>query len=109
MIEALVAILCGLLLLSSLFRAETAGLVGALKPFETVIGVIAVVVGILAITSLTGIALIVAGLVLAISALSSVPVIGGYLRRAGEELARFHVVIGVIVLVIGILGLIRAL
>ena len=51
MIEALVAILCGLLLLSSLFRAEAARLAGALKPFETMTGVIAVVVGILAITS----------------------------------------------------------
>ena len=76
----------------------------ALRPFGTVIGVVALVVGILSITSVTGIMLILGGLILAASAVRSVPKVGGELARAAQWLARIGVVIGLILIVMGIVS-----
>lgn len=105
MVEAIVAILVGLMLASEALGSGSEKLVGPLRPFKTVIGVVALVVGVLNITSVTGIALIVGGLVLATSALGSVPKIGADLQSAGQWLSRFRVVLGIIILLIGIMSL----
>ena len=105
MVEAIVAILVGLLLASEAFGTGSEKLVGPLRPFKRVIGIVALVVGVLNITGVTGIALIVGGLVLAASALGSVPKVGADLQSAGRWLARFRVVLGIIILLIGIMSL----
>lgn len=111
MIESVVAILSGVLLLAELFSRWAPGkkAVGALKPFQTVIGIVALVIGILHVTSVTGIALILAGLLLAATALAAVPKVGTYLARAGRALETFRIIVGFIVLVVGLVGLLDAL
>jgi hypothetical protein len=103
MIEAIVAILAGLLLLSEAIRGP---IIRNLQPFQTVIGVIALVAGILNFLSLFGIVLILAGLILAINALAGVPAIGDGLTRAGRALNPFRLIIGIVVLILGIAALI---
>jgi hypothetical protein len=102
MIEGIIGILAGLLLLSEAIRGP---LVRPLLPFQTVIGVIALVAGILNFLSLFGIALILAGLILAVKALSGVPSLGPSLVRAGRALDPFRLIIGLIVLILGIAAL----
>src|SRR5574341_2651435 len=104
MITIIVAILAGLLLLSGSLR-KVPGIGPSLEsfarwltPFDVVIGVVAIVLGVLELLSLEGILLILAGLVLAMSALRSIPSIGPSLGRLGNALADFRVVIGVIIL-----------
>jgi hypothetical protein len=111
MIESLVAILCGLLLLAHLFPGDTAmgRVVSSLAPFETVVGVVALVLGVLNVTSVLGLLLLLAGLVLAVSALKTIPRVGDALARAGTTLDRFRVVLGVIVLIAGVVALLGAL
>ena len=102
MLEAIVAILAGLLLLSSVMRSDW---LQPLVPFSTVIGVVALVAGVLNIASVMGIALIMAGLILAANALSGVPSIGDNLRNAGRWLDSFRVIIGLVVLILGVIAL----
>jgi cadmium resistance protein CadD (predicted permease) len=115
MITAIVAILAGLVLLAGRLGAVPGIGPGLEKfarwllPFEVVIGVVALVVGILELLSLEGILLILAGLVLAISALRSIPSIGPWLGRMGNALLPFRVIIGVIILVVGLLDLVMIL
>ncbi|MGH2582663.1 MAG: hypothetical protein ACRDFQ_07190, partial [Anaerolineales bacterium] len=66
----------------------------SLLPFQTVIGVIALVAGILNVLSLLGIVLILAGLILSIKALSGVPSVGPSLVRTGRALDPFRLIIG---------------
>jgi hypothetical protein len=99
----IVGILAGLLLLSGAIRGP---IIRSLMPFETVIGVIALVAGILNFLSLFGIVLILAGLILAVSALSSVPSIGTSLARAGDALQPFRLILGLVVLILGVVSLI---
>lgn len=94
-----------MLLASEIFRGRSQGLIGTLRPFKTVIGVVALVVGILNITSVIGIALIIGGLVLAASALASIPKVGDELQSAGRWLARFSVVLGLFILLMGVISL----
>lgn len=105
MIEAILAILVGLLLASEVFGDRSAKMFRPLRSFKTVIGVVALVVGVLNITSVTGVALIVGGLMLAASALSAVPKVGDDLKSAGLWLARFRVVLGLFILLVGIMSL----
>jgi hypothetical protein len=87
MIEAIVAILAGLLLISPVIRGTSGGgkVVGWLGPFDVVVGVVAVVVGVLNITSVMGVVLIAAGLILATSALARVPALGPHLERSDRS------------------------
>jgi hypothetical protein len=106
-VRALVAIIAGLLLLADSlgrFRGLDA-LIRALKPYETVIGVVTLVLGVLAIFSPLGIVMILAGLLLAANALTAVPRFGDELGGASRALAPFGVLIGVAVLVLGLLRL----
>ena len=105
MLEAIVAILAGVLLLADLFHGKGQNLINALRPYEVVIGVVAVVIGILHLASLLGISLILAGLILAVSALQSIPRVGDDLARAGRSLAQVRTLIGIVVLVLGVLAI----
>ena len=80
MLGALVAILAGLILLADIFHGAAQRWIGSLRPYEVVIGVLALVLGVLNLASLLGIALILSGLILAMSALQSIP-------RVGESVA----------------------
>jgi len=72
--------------------------------FQTIIGVIAIVVGILYF-GLQGIVAIVAGLILAMGLLPSIPAIGKDLEKVAKWLGGFQTIIGVIAIVVGIWGL----
>src|SRR5439155_4903132 len=106
-LDSLVAILCGLLLLADFF----AGLKGfsravrALRPFATVIGVVAIVLGILEIVSALGVLLVLSGFILAANALATIPKIGAKLGKSGRALASARVVVGILVLAIGVMSL----
>jgi hypothetical protein len=106
MLEAITAILAGLLLLADMFHGRGEKFINNLRPYEVVIGVVAVIIGALHIFSLFGVALILAGLILAVSALQGVPRIGNDLARAGRALAQVRTLIGVVVLVLGVLAII---
>jgi len=73
--------------------------------FQTIIGIVAIVVGILYLFSLQAIVAIIAGLILAMGILTSIPAIGGSLEKVAKWLGGFQTIIGVIAIVIGVLGL----
>jgi hypothetical protein len=100
MLNAIIAILCGLILLSGAVKAFR-GIAKALRPIEGILGLIALVLGIIGILgglSLMAITLILAGLILAVSLIPS-------LSGAAKALAPFRVVIGLVALIVGIIGL----
>ncbi|MEX0908256.1 MAG: hypothetical protein WDZ58_00720 [Gemmatimonadaceae bacterium] len=105
MLYAIIAILTGLLLLADTFISMRglSGVIAALKPYETVIGIVALIAGILHLFSLLGIALIMGGLMLGTRALTTVPNIGDELGSASNALTPFRGVIGGVTLVLGIL------
>lgn len=107
MIEAFVAIITGLVLAVSILPGG--GVLRALMPFKIIIGIVALVIGILNITSILGIALIAGGLVLALKTLGNVPAIGVYLKQAGQFLTRFQVIIGIVLIIIGVLEVLKRL
>ena len=72
--------------------------------FQTIIGVIAIILGILYF-GLQGIVAIVAGLILAMGILTSIPAIGKDLAKVAKWLGGFQTIIGIIAIVIGIWGL----
>lgn len=106
MITAIIAILAGLLLLGDFFDKGKAGnFVKSLRPFDAVIGVVAIVIGVLSLVSLLGIMLVLGGLVLGARALASVPNVGDNLVRAGNAVGSFRTLIGFVLLLLGILAL----
>jgi hypothetical protein len=72
--------------------------------FQTIIGVIAIIMGILYF-GLQGIVAIVAGLILAMGLLTSIPAIGKNLAKVAKWLGGFQTIIGIIAIIIGIWGL----
>jgi len=72
--------------------------------FQSIIGVIAIILGILYF-GLQGIVAIVAGLILAMGLLTSVPAIGKDLAKLAKWLGGFQTLIGVIAIILGIWGL----
>ena len=105
MLYALIAILAGLLLLADTFMSMNGmnRVIAALKPYETVIGIVALVAGVFHFFSLLGIALILGGLMLGTRALTTVPNIGDELGSASNALTPFRGLIGIVTLVLGIL------
>lgn len=115
MVTIVVAILAGLVLLTgALQKIPRIGpslerFAGWLVPFEVALGVIAIIVGLLELLSVEGILLILAGFVLAVSALRTIPSVGPALGRFGDALAQFRYILGVILLAVGLLDLVMAL
>ncbi|HTP03062.1 MAG TPA: hypothetical protein VMJ64_16925 [Anaerolineales bacterium] len=115
MITIVVAILVGLALLTgALGKVPGVGPVlerfaGWLAPFEVALGVIAIIAGLLELLSLEGILLILAGLVLAVSTLRTIPRVGAGLGRLGSALTPYRWIIGVILLAVGLLDLLQLL
>jgi hypothetical protein len=115
MVTIVVAILAGLVLLSgALHNIPGIGpsldrFAGWLLPFEVALGVIAIIVGFTELLSLEGILLILAGIVLAVGALRTLPSIGPSLGRLGDALAQFRYVLGLILLAVGVLDLLLLL
>ena len=104
MLETIIAILAGLVLLAGVFQRGTPGsrVVSALLPFQGVIGLVALVLGILNFLTLLGILLILAGLILAAEALSSFPGIGKEIKRIGQSLSSIGGLLGAALLVLAI-------
>ena len=74
--------------------------------FQTIIGVIAIILGILYFGDLLqSIVAIVAGLILAMGILTSIPAIGKDLAKVAKWLGGFQTIIGIIAIIIGIWGL----
>lgn len=109
-LSAFVAIVAGLLLLDDRIGGKAgARIVGALRPFEVVIGIVALILGVLNLLSILGITLVLAGLVLSVSSLRTVPRVGDDLARAGTAVGRYRNIIGVVAVIIAILTLLRIL
>ena len=72
--------------------------------FQTIIGIIAIILGIYYL-GLQGAVAIVAGLILAMGILPSIPAIGTSLEKVAKWLGRFQTIIGIIAIIIGIWGL----
>lgn len=107
MLYAITAILTGLLLLADTFMSMSGfnRVIAALKPYETVIGIVALVAGIFNIFSLLGIALIMGGIMLGTRALTTVPNIGDELGSAADKLTPFRGIIGAVALILGLVTL----
>ncbi len=111
MIAEIVNIIAGLVLASDIVTGPPAvgpsiGEVAKwLGGFQTIIGVIAIIVGILYF-ELRGIVAIIAGPILALGILPSIPAVGKSIEKLAKWLGRFQTVIGIIAIVIGIWGLI---
>jgi hypothetical protein len=73
--------------------------------FQTIIGVLAIIIGVLNL-GLQGIVAIVAGLILAMGILPNIPAIGKDLEKLAKWLGGFQTIIGIIAIIIGIWGLI---
>ncbi|HEX2697280.1 MAG TPA: hypothetical protein VHM28_06185 [Anaerolineales bacterium] len=115
MVTVVVAILTGFVLLTGALR-NVPGIGPALDRFASwlsgfgvVLGVVAIILGVLELLSLEGILLILAGFILAVSALRSIPSIGPSLGRLGNALYEFRLIIGLILLLMGLLDLFEIL
>jgi cadmium resistance protein CadD (predicted permease) len=103
-------VIAGLVLLGGALRAVP--LVGKdlvklskwLGSFQTLIGVIAIIVGIVCF-GLQGLVAIIAGLVLAAGILPAIPAVGKSLEKLSKWLGGFQTFIGVIALLLGPLGI----
>ena len=108
MLAAIVAIVAGLLLLDDRIGGKAGTrVIAALRPFEVVVGIVALILGVLNLLSILGITLILGGLVLSVSSLRTVPRVGDDLARAGTSVGRYRNIIGVVALIIGIVTLVR--
>ncbi|MEM5804460.1 MAG: hypothetical protein QXU82_01240 [Candidatus Aenigmatarchaeota archaeon] len=72
--------------------------------FQTIIGVIAIMLGILNF-GMQGIVAIIAGLVLVMGLLPSIPAVGKDLAKVAKWLGGFQTIIGIIAILVGIWGL----
>lgn len=77
--------------------------------FQTIIGIIAITVGILFFSLIQGTVAIIGGLILAMGILSSIPALGKHLKKLAQWLGGFQTIIGVIAIVVGVLGLLGIL
>jgi predicted small secreted protein len=113
LIVEVVNITAGLVLAAGIMHSipgigkDIAKLAKWLGRFQTIIGVIAIIVGIwyFGDSTLQGIVAIVAGLILALGILPSIPGIGKDIAKLAKWLGRFQTIIGVIAIIVGIWGL----
>jgi len=110
----IIAILAGLVLLTGMMSAVPAigkyldKFATMLLPLKTVIGAIALLLGIwYAISNLTllNVMLILAGLLLVAEFLNTIPAIGKFLAKAAAFLAPGQAIIGIITIIVAILAL----
>lgn len=96
MIGALIALLAGALLLADSLGKFSGGdkLVRTLRPYQTVIGILALTWGLFHIFSLLGIVLLLGGIILGANALVTVPRVGDDFSGAAKALAPFAMIIG---------------
>ncbi len=73
--------------------------------FQTIIGILAIILGIVFWSLIQGTVAIIAGLILAMGILASIPALGKYLVKLAKWLGSFQTIIGVIAIIVGILGL----
>jgi hypothetical protein len=105
-------IIAGLVMLAGLMGAVPAlgehleKLAKWLGSFEGIIGIIAIIIGIIYFSIPMGLLLIVAGIILAIGLLQALPMVGDTLKKLVKALSGFHTIFGIIFLLLGILGLI---
>ena len=101
-------IVCGLVFLSgSLYLVPGVGkdlekLARTLGGFQALIGVIAVIVGILDIGEIGGVILLIFGLVLAAGVLSSLPAVGKYIAKLARALGASQTALGIISIIAGV-------
>ena len=107
MLAALIAILAGILLLAdSLGKFQGMdSLVRTLRPYQTIIGIVALIWGVFNFLSLLGIVMILAGVILGANALVTVPKVGDDFTGAAKALAPFAAIIGAAALIFGFLRL----
>lgn len=111
MLVGTMLIIAGLVLLTGLLGAIPAlgkhleKLAKLLGSFQTIIGVIAIVLGIWRWSIPDGLMLILAGLVLAMGILPAIPATGKHLEKLAKVLAGIQVPIGIIALILGILAI----
>jgi len=111
MFVELVNIVAGLVLLTGFLRVvpvvggELEELARWLGSFQTLIGVVAIVAGLLNLPGLQGVVAIIAGLVLVTGLLPNIPTLGIHLERLARWLGSFQTIIGVVAILVGAIGL----
>jgi hypothetical protein len=108
MLAEIISILAGLVLLAGVLQRDVADnrLLSTILAFKGVIGLIALVVGVLNFSNIIGLALIVGGFILAADVLSGIPDIGDELKRAGQALRSIGGLVGAFILVLALYRLI---
>ena len=76
-----------------------------LGSFQTIIGIIAIIIGILFFSVPQGLLAIIVGLILAMGILGAIPAMGKHLEKLAKWLGSFQTIIGIIAIIVGIWGL----
>ena len=76
-----------------------------LGSFQTIIGIIAIILAIWYWTDLQSIVAIIVGLILIVGILPAIPAMGKHLERLAKWLGSFQTIIGIIAIIVGIWGL----
>jgi len=76
-----------------------------LGSFQTIIGIIAIIIGILFFSMPQGLLAIIVGLILAMGILGAIPAMGKHLEKLAKWLGSFQTIIGIIAIIVGIWGL----
>ncbi len=76
-----------------------------LGSFQTIIGIIAIIIGIIFFSIPQGLLAIIVGLILAMGILGAIPAMGKHLEKLAKFLGSFQALIGIIAIIVGIWGL----
>jgi len=76
-----------------------------LGSFQTIIGLIAIIIGIIFFSIPQGLLAIIVGLILAMGILGAIPAMGKHLEKLAKFLGSFQALIGIIAIIVGIWGL----
>jgi uncharacterized membrane protein HdeD (DUF308 family) len=76
-----------------------------LGSFQTIIGIVAIIIGILFFSIPQGLLAIIVGLILAMGILGAIPAMGKHLEKLAKWLGSFQTIIGIIAIIVGIWGL----